>query len=390
MIPTRRILLSCAVALAAAGALAGQSLADVSVVRNPVMPWRSLLEIEGGLIGTKSSEEAEDVGLADGFGWDGHIYYRDEDFGDRTGTLVGYAGRDGFYAGLFDGQLIGNETITRIELRARPWQFYRDGFYRGKTFVPNGLYEGSDYEGYLGFGREVDQGLYFEFGPYYRDHDFSASDLTAGGFTIPTGFAAYGGRLFLEQNNTQLDRRLGTPREGGVMTITAEQEWNDSKDEFGATGFTSELPSSVWRARGRVEWYYPAADSSVWELFIRGAWRDRQDRVQNFEAQEPLGHQVADGALRLRMNFGDAFTLTPFVQGQYSRIVGDSGSNSDNEFFFGGGVEAFLHFNSSISLHGWYSYLDNESRPSIRVNEDMHGEHMFYLGVVMRFGGQRR
>ncbi|MFO1077067.1 MAG: hypothetical protein U1E73_04995 [Planctomycetota bacterium] len=387
MITARSILLP----VAAFGAVAhAQSLMDITEVRNPVLPWRTLFEVEAGVIGTETPQEDAASGLASGLGWDGHVYYRDEDFRDRTGTLVGYAGRDGIYAGLYDGQIIGNNTISRLELRGRPWQFYRDGAYRGRTFVPNGLYEGADYEGYLGFGREIDQGLYFEFGPYYRDHSFSASSLTPGSFTLPSDFAAYGARLFLEQNTTQLDRRRNTPLEGGVLTIVAEQEWNDSADAFGAAGFTSELPSQVWRARGRFEWYFPAAEDSVWEVFVHGVWRDKQDRVQNFEAQQPLGHQTADGALRLRFQFGDSFTLTPYAIGQYSRIVGDAGGTSDNKFFFGGGVESWFHFNSSLSLHGWYSYMNNESRPSIRINEDMHGEHMFYLGIVMRFGGQRR
>ena len=74
----------------------------------------------------------------------------------------------------------------------------------------------------------------------------------------------------------------------------------------------------------------------------------------------------------------------------WSRVAGVGNGNSTSEVFFGGGVETFLHFTDSISLHGWYSFLDNESRPSVKVNADVHGEHMAYLGVVMRFGGQPR
>ena len=86
------------------------------------------------------------MGLEDTVSWDGHVYYRNEDFGERRGTVVGYAGRDGLYAGLFDGQIIGDQTVSRLEIKVRPWQFYRDGFYRGDAFVPNGLYEGRDYD----------------------------------------------------------------------------------------------------------------------------------------------------------------------------------------------------------------------------------------------------
>ena len=43
-----------------------------------------------------------------------------------------------------------------------------------------------------------------------------------------------------------------------------------------------------------------------------------------------------------------------------------------------------------VSLHGWYSYLNNEARPSVSIQEDLRGQHMFYLGGVLRFGGTRR
>ena len=152
----------------------------------------------------------------------------------------------------------------------------------------------------------------------------------------------------------------------------------------------TKLPSQVWRARAVAEYFVPAADDAVWEVLLRGGWSDKKDRVQNFEAQRPLGHQWADGSLRLRMHFGDYFVLTPFVQGQWSKVVGPGGSGTTSDFFFGGGAESYLHFNESISLHAWYSFLDNESRPSVKVSEDAHGEHMAYFGMVVRFGGQRR
>lgn len=389
-ITTRRARLPLAVWAAFVGSASAQTLAEMTEKRNPVLPYRSLFQVEAGVIGSVASTEVPAVGLEDAISWDGHVYYRDEDFGERRGTIAGYAGRDGIYGGLFDGELVGDQTVSRIEVRARPWQFYRDGFYRGDSFVPNGLYEGEDYEGYLGFGREVSPGLFMEIGGYYRDHSFSRSGLTAPSFTIPEDFAAYGARVYLEQSTTQLDRRRGTPRDGGIVTLVAEQEWNDSEGQFGSPGFMTELPSQVWRLRGSYEWYLPSSDDTYWEIFLRGAWSDRKDRVQNFEAQRPLGHQWVDGALRLRIHFGESWIVTPFVQGQFARVVGSGGSSSTKEFFFGGGVESYLHFNESISLHGWYSFLDDESRPSVKVNEDSHGEHMFFLGLVMRFGGQRR
>ena len=56
----------------------------------------------------------------------------------------------------------------------------------------------------------------------------------------------------------------------------------------------------------------------------------------------------------------------------------------------GGGAEAYWHLGDALSLHGYYSYLDNENRPSIRIDQDLRGQHMFYLGMVVRLGAARR
>jgi hypothetical protein len=374
------------------GAHAGaQSFADLTEVRNPVLPYSALFEIEAGAIGAIANTEDEAVGLKDEISWDGHVYYRDEAFSQRRATLEAYAGRDGLLASLRDGNIVGDDTVTRLELRARPWQFWRDGEYvdGGNAFRPAGLYDGSDYEGYLGAGREASQGLFIEVGSFYRANSFSRSDLTAPTFTIPADYDAYGVRIFAEQSSVQLDRRRGVPRDGFVLTLLGEREWNDSRGQFGSATFQSELPSAVWRARGRLEWYVPSSDDATWEIFARGSLSDVRDRVYNFEAQRPLGHQWVDGAVRLRLHTTDSLVLTPFVLAQYSRVAAESGG-STKEFFFGGGAETYLHFSDSISLHAWYSYLDNESRPPIAIDEDVHGEHMFYVGMVCRFGAQRR
>ena len=379
--------------LAAAAALDAQSYVDLIDSRNNAQPYRQIFQAELGAIGTQpqgSDPQNDARGLDNAISWDTKLYYRDEQFSSRRGTIEAYAGRDGIYAGFADGNLIGDDTVTRFEFHARPWQFYRDGFYRGDTLVPNGFFEGSDYEGYIGFGRGSSDGLYIEFGPYYKRLQFNASELTFDTFRVPEGYAAYGGRLYLEQRNVQMDRRRGIAREGFVATLIGEREWNNSRTPFGDDAFLTELPSAVFRARGRLEWYIPASESVTWEVFVHGGIQDPLDRLQNFEGQRPLGNQWGDGQVRLRSFLSDSFIVTPFAAVQYSNVKGQFGSGSTKEFFFGGGLEAWLHFSEAVSLHGWYSFLNNENRPSIRVDKDVHGESMFYLGMVLRIGGARR
>ncbi len=377
-------------AACAAGPLSAQSFTDLTESRNAPQPYTSVFQIEAGAIGTIADERDPTVGLDDDISWDARLYYRDEAFGSRKGTIAAYAGRDGIYAGYADGKLVGDDTITRFELRARPWMFYRDGFYRDDQLVPNGFYEGSDYEGYVGFGREAQSGLYIEMGPFYRQLDFKPSELTPVTFTLPEDYAAYGARIYLEQATLQMDRRRGLPREGHVITLVGEREWNDSQGDIGAAGFTTDLPSAVWRARGRLEWYIPGSDTTCWEVFVLGGWHDDKDRVQNAEGQRPLGNQWADAQVRLRLGLSNSMTLTPFVVGQYSRVLEEDGFSSDREFFFGGGADMWIHFSDQVSLQASYSYVDNENRPSIRIDEDVHGQQIFYLGMALRFGSSRR
>ncbi|MCK5945305.1 MAG: hypothetical protein KAI24_25170 [Planctomycetes bacterium] len=385
--------LCCGLALAVAAPVGAQSFQDLVDSRNAAQPYSSIFQLEFGAIGAHA--EGRDSsnalrGLESDISWDGKVYYRDESFGSRRGTLEAYAGRDGIFAGFTDGKLIGDDTLTRLEFHARPWMFYRDGFYQADELRQNGFYEGSDYEAYLGFGREAQDGLYIEFGPFYRRLDFQRSDLTSITYTIPEDYTAYGGRLYLEQRAVQMDRRRGLPQQGFVLTLIGEREWNDANRAFGTALNSTRLPDAVWRARGRLEWYIPASDLVTWEVFATGGAQDEKDRVYNFEGQRPIGHQWADAQVRLRWLAGSAVTLTPFAHLQYSRVASEDGFSSSSEVFFGGGVEGWLHFGDAVSLHSYYSYINNENRPSIRIDEDIRGDHMFYLGMVLRLGASRR
>jgi len=373
--------------------IAAQSFVELTDARNTTNPFSSVLMLEAGAIGVAASPDATTRGLDDEIGLDGRAYFRDEAFGSRRGTLEAYAGRDGIFAGYTDGKLVGDATLTRFEVHAQPWQFYRDGFYTNDELRPNGFYDGSSYEGYVGFGRDQN-GLYIEFGPYYKALQFARSrltdDISNPTFVIPEDYNAYGGRMYLEQNTVQMDRRRGMPRDGYALTIIGEREWNDSRGAFGTAVFNTELPSAVWRVRGRLEWYIPASDSAIWEVYAHGGWQDELDRVENTQGQRPLGNQWADAQVRLRLHLGRSMTVTPFFEGQYSHVANEFGTSATSDFFIGGGLESYFHFSETLSMHAWYSYLDNENRPSIEIDNDVHGQQMFYLGMVLNFAVKRR
>lgn len=372
-------------------ALVAQSHDELVMHRNPRLSYSELLQVEAGVMGSMASSSDPAAGLDDEIAVDGSVYFHREQSGSQAGQFDAYAGRDGLLLSIMDGRVIGNDTTTRLQLSSRIWPFYREGFYRGDSFVPTGQYEGTDYEAYLGFGREVQEGLLVEFGPFYRRNQFDRNDRTDLSYVVPDDFAAYGGRIHLEQNTVQLDRRSRAPRSGYLITVIAEREWNKSENAFGTSpGFLSELPSAFWRGRARMEWYVPQGSESAWEIFATAAMTDERDRIVNYDASHPQGHLWADAQIRLRLPFGDSLSLTPFVAGQFARILEEDGIGSDEKFFYGGGAEAWIHVSEALSLNSWYSYLNNESRPSVSITRDIHGEHMFYAGVVLRFGGRRR
>lgn len=378
-------------ALVLAAPLAAQSFDDLTTFRNPSMPYSELLQVKGGMFGSMAKQDDAAAGLADEIAWDGSVYYHSSSLGGNAGEIDAYAGRDGLVASIRDGKIVGADTISRLQLSAELWPFYREGFYRGSTFVPVGTYEGRNWDAYLGFGKMAAEGLFIEFGPFYGKNRFERNETTASTYLEPDDYKVYGGRVHLEQNTLRMDRRSGLPREGYIATIVAEREWNDSEGSFGVlSGFTTELPSAVWRVRGRMEWYIPQASESAWEVFASAALTDEKDRVVDYEAAHPQGNLWVDAQLRYRLPFSDSFSISPYAHGQFVRILDEDGSSSSKKFFVGFGAEAWLHFSESVSMNAWYSYLDNESRPSVSITEDLHGQHMFFVGMVLRFGSQRR
>lgn len=373
--------------------LCAQTYEDLTTFRNQPMPYSQFIQVRAGALGSiagVNSADAADSGLGDKIVADGSVFYHDAEFGgERKGQLDVYAGRDGVYAGVRDGDVVDG-AVSRIELKAQIWPFYREGFYNdNQNFVPTGQYAGRDYEAYLGVGREVAEKLFIEVGSYYRLYQFSTDDATSSTYTVPNDYNAYGFRSYIEQRTTQLDRRSGLPLEGFCISLIIENEWNDSVGQFGSELFLSDLPKNVYRGRARLEWFIPQSTDCTWEVFATGIMVDDKDRVVEYETQHLQGSRWLDAQLRLRILFGDSVSLAPFVQGQYTSILTENGLNTDEQFFYGGGCDAWLHLSDMFSVNAWYSYVNNESRPSVSIFEDIHGEHMFYAGLVARFGAKR-
>ena len=370
--------------------LLGQTYDELSIFRNRPLPWADALQVKGGMIGSIASEENEFNGNADEIGWDGHVYYHQSKRGSDTG-IEAYAGRDGAIGSYRNDTWLGNQNILRLEGGLRYFPFWREGYYDSDdTFNRSGSYEGSDYDGYVGFGRRLDQDFLIEFGPYVHGYDFESTGKTPD-YVPPDSFQAYGARIFFEHNTAEFARTAILPTKGFVATVVVEREWNNSESEFGSLFYQSVLPNAVWRGRGKRHWYVPTGSSSIWEILLDASFADETDRVVTYDAYKPLlGHTWGDGQLRLRFDVGSSFSIAPFVQLQYTQVLEEDGQGSDKLFFFGGGAEMWLNFSDALSLNAWYSYLNNESRPPVSTTEDVYGEHMFFVGMVLRFTGVRR
>lgn len=387
-----RPLLPCACAfLWLAGQVAAQSFEDLSLVRNRPIPYTSLLQVGAGALAGFASDEDKAIGLESEIGWDGHAYYHTDSVGGRESAIDVFAGRYAAFASVREGSLVGRGTISRLEAKIRYFPFYREGFYSGGDFVPTGRYEGMDYGVGLSLGRNLAEDLYFEGGIFWNRRTFERNGDTPANYVIPDDYNAYGARIWLEHNTLALNRRTGWPDEGFILTVALEREQNDSSRTFGRSGvFESTLPSGVFRGVGHLEWFVPQGDTGVWEIVVDGRVSDKKDRVDNYDAYRPQGHMTFDGELRFRWELGESFYLRPFAKAQFLRILEGDGAGTDNEFFFGGGLEARLDLGETFSLRGHYSFLNNESRAPVSVSKDTFGEHQVFLGVEVRLLATRR
>lgn len=389
MTPRFPLAVAAMAAASVASWLPAQDYRSLMIQRQRPLPWGDVFQVRAGLRGGVPQDEDTAVGLESDTTLDGHIFWRAQRIGERT-DMNAYVGRDGAYLGLTDSDVVGQGTASRLEFATRYFPFWREGYYRGDSFVPTGRYEGNNYEIRLGFSQDAGQGMNIELGGFYRRYDFDRNDQTAASYVIPQRYNAYGVRITAEQNTLELGPVYGRPESGFIITLVAEREQNDSDQSFGVPGvWEAELASGFWRGEGRLEWYAPNSQSTFWEILIDARLSDREDRIVNYDAQHAPGHLTVDGELRFRIDW-EALSVTPFAKGQFLKIAEESGLGSDQKVFFGGGLDLRLDLGQNFTLVGEYSYLNNEFREPIGVDEDLYGEHMFFVGGEFRFGASRR
>ena len=372
--------------------LVAQDLRVLTTVRNPPIPWSSLLQVKAGYLAGYAESNDPGLGNDDGDSIDGSLLYYEEALGDTKAPFLVYASRTDAYVSIGDSEVLGSNNRGRLELAARYVPFWRDGYYISGSpeFIPEGLYEGFEYSAYLGFATEPQEGILIEAGPFYTNHSFDRNSQTASTFAIPDDYNAYGARTSLEQNTLQWDRVTGRPTSGFIITLTVEREWNDSSATIGTLGgFQSRLPEAVWRGRGHLEWYFPQSDSMVFDLQVDAQLTDEKDRVYNSQSEKPPGQFWVDGEVGARIDFADAFWVRPYGAYQYVESRTELGTTRRDDSFFGGGLQLGLELGAGLALEADYSYLENPFRRSSTFDQDTFGEHMLFIGIVGRFGNRR-
>ena len=364
------------------GGLAAQSYSDFTMVRNRPWRWPSFFQAKAGVTAGFAKDPVPSIGLEDEVGVDGSLYYHTEDFTERQAILDLYAGRDGAFLGIRE-QKPGQAT-SRLDLTARYFPFYREGFYRDGDYIPTGRYAGSDFGAYLGVGTMAAEGLLLETGPFYRRNTFERNSETDPFYTIPDDYNAYGIRFYAEHNTLVLDREYNVPHDGFIVTLLLEREQNDQDGTFGTPLWTSDLPSGMWRLLGHLEWYVPTSIGG-WEIHADGSWSDTKDRIYNYDAQKQIGELWIEGSLGYRFQFG-GLGVTPRAIGQWVQAVQENGITREKDLFYGGGLRVRYELSDAFSFYADYSYVTNQSRLPVSAKMDTLGEQQLFAGVELRFG----
>ncbi|MDA0934941.1 MAG: hypothetical protein O3C51_15940, partial [Planctomycetota bacterium] len=179
--------------------LEGPSYRELEITRARPRPYVSGLVVRGGMAGVMADDEDPSVGREESMFADGFAYFRADRFTAYEIGLEAYAGRDGALLSLQQDNM-GQDGASggRLELSARYFPFYREGYYDGDDWVATGRYEGRDEGAYLGFTSMLGEGVILEIGPFYRQYQFERTDSTDIGYTLPEDYNTYGGRIYFE------------------------------------------------------------------------------------------------------------------------------------------------------------------------------------------------
>ena len=168
-------------------------------------------------------------------------------------------------------------------------------------------------------------------------------------------------------------------------------------------GFGWEIVSERLAEETVHDWVQPFFDESIPMRFgfphvdvakaafraLDGEMNDRADRVHIYDAQKPIGETWADARLGYRLELGSGLFFTPFGQLQYTSTPSASGDSASDDFWVGAGGRFRFELGDVMSVLGEYSYLSNPNRPSSSYEEDVYGEHQFFVGAELRIGASR-
>lgn len=388
--PVRRALALSFVGLAATSTvLAAQyrtpSYKDLTIVRN--RPWakQDFLEFRAGALASQPSGKDEARSAEDALGFDGHVYWRKTQAFGRQGHLDVYAGRDGAYVGLTEGDPTRQAGYSRLELFGRQWgHFVREGFYSSDDFIPVGQYRMRDWRARLSFATQFAETLRGEVGGFYGKNTFSRYKRTATSYSIPENYSVYGVSAIIEDNKLQLDPSSSLPAQGFLLSAWIEREWNSSDKVFGITGRETELPSAVVRGGGHLEWYFPYTNSGTWVLEADVGVAPKDDRVWIYDTSKPVGQIWVDGRVSYRILLSDTLSLLPGARAQWVQIADEFNMRREKELFFGAQVELRADFSENLAIALEYSFLTNESREPVLFHDDSIGVHRLFLGIEFR------
>lgn len=312
----------------------------------------------------------------------GSLWFHSESLLEE-GNLDVYVGPDGALASLYEPDASKGQS-GRLDLDVRYLPFYRDGFYRGDSFIPIGSYQGFDYGAFLAFEQRVDDITTLDIGPYYRRFEFDGRADTQSTFDIPGDFNAWGARFILEQSNLVPVRdQVGIWNAGYSFALKVELEENDQTGRYGSPTFRSGLPEMIWRGEARFESYIPFGEDTV-TIRAEGGYGSSEDRVRIADAQKPIGDFWVDARLGYRLAFSE-LTIEPFAIGQFTRTLDEFGVGLDPNFWYGGGLDVRYDLGGGMNVFLNGSYLNNPNRHAVAWENDALGEFQAFAGFEIVF-----